>query len=244
MSSDTSAFITGGPFPEAAKEWISTFAEGFPEAETSKTGTFDSNQRHQADVRGNGSSGTNSDLNDVISHFTPQTLKQVVAGVLSMGRHAGLLNQAMERLARQEAQLRHLRERIGIERTAVPADLPTAIALVWTGKQWIAPGRWVPDLLDRAAAFDPLHQVDTSDIEVTEGVLSGIRGRVDHAFLMGTKSNYALPGEADGLAHYLADCQLHHITEPEHWLLPGPGVLHAIFDAASRMHGFTDLFFE
>jgi len=222
MTLDLSSLITGGPFPEAVKEWVLALGQGTP-----ATGRV-----HQRDLPEHTSTNT----------FSPQSLKKVFVSVLSIGRELGMLEQAMGLLAGQEAALRRLREQIGIERAASIESLPRAIVLVWTGDTWISPGRWVPDILDRAAAFDPLHEVVKDDLGWQEVVLAK-KGELDHLFVMGLLSHEKPPGEAiRSLTKCVPHHLLHEIENPSDWLSPGPQVMRAIFDAASRMHGIPDLF--
>ena len=222
MIADHSSDLTGGPFPEAAQAWVRALQQGLSAAE-----------RPQLD-----------DLSEYAStsDYAPQTLKRIFASVLSMGRELGLMEQAMALLAGQEAALRQLRVDIGIGRAAAEETLPRAVVLVWKEHSWMSPGRWVPDVLDRAAAFDPLHLAVKGDLAWQE-IVTEETGEVDHLFVMAHAFGDKPPSDAiHGLEQHIPHGRLHEIDSPSDWLSPGPGVMRAIFDAASRMHGVADLF--
>lgn len=222
MTHDTASALTGGPFPEAAREWVLALEQG----------TSDSDRTPPRDSSEYPSTST----------FSPQSLKKVFVSVLSIGRERGLLEQAMGLLAGQEAALRQLREQIGIERAASIESLPRAIVLAWTGDAWMSPGRWVPDILDRAAAFDPLHEVVTDDLGWQEVAFAEI-GAVEHLFVMNLHPDETPTATSiQALAKRFPDGRIHEIDNALDWLSPGPGVMRAIFDAASRIHGVPDLF--
>jgi hypothetical protein len=152
--------------------------------------------------------------------FAPTTLKQVFTGVMDLGKRAGRLGETMALLGRQEAAFRHLREELGIPRAAPPEDLVPAIVLQSTPDGWIHPGRWIPDILDRAAG---------RDVMLRSGEPSRIAGNGPwggspvHVFVLG--GGEVVEGSA-----------LHRV-DPTDWLTPGPWLPRVIFEAASCLHG-------
>lgn len=166
--------------------------------------------------------------------FRPSTLKQVLTAVMDLGRRAGRLGEVMTLLGHQEAALKRLREDVGIPRAAPPSDLVPAAVILRTPSGWLAPGGWVPDLLDRAAGRDVLCQPGSAPRSVDPAVLeaAGVR----HLFLM--------TGEEEGPTGLdISGAIIHRVAAPAEWLQPGPRLVHAIFDAASRMHGISEVFF-
>ena len=187
------------------------------------------------------------DLDDVIESalpFAPATLKQVLTGVMDLGRRAGRLGETMALLGHQEAEFRRLREAIGIPRAAPPSNLVPVAVLVRTSAGWVAPGGWVPDILDRAAGRDVLNESGARTRSVRLEQL-GVAGP-DHIFILdpisqqtdGTKAQHVEIVNASGLN----PDHVHVISPSDSWLSPVPELPHAIFDAASRLHGFSAVF--
>ncbi len=180
---------------------------------------------------------TASDIHETLLSappFRPSTLKQVLTAVMDLGRRAGRLGEVMTLLGHQEAALKRLREDVGIPRAAPPSDLVPAAVILRTPSGWMAPGGWVPDLLDRAAGRDVLCQSGSAPRSVDSAVLEA--ADVRHLFLM--------TGEEEGLAGLdISGAIIHRVAAPADWLQPGPRLVHAIFDAASRMHGISEVFF-
>ncbi|MDE2995160.1 MAG: hypothetical protein OXT73_00260 [Bacteroidota bacterium] len=164
--------------------------------------------------------------------FEPNTLKQVFAGVMRLGRAAGRLGETMELLGRQEAAFRHLREEIGIARAAPPQTLMPAAVLVRNGDGWWLPGGWIPDVLDRAAGRDVM-QISGAE---PRPLVSWPR-TVSPRFLFVLTSS-PLPEDLPAVP---AACSI-ETADPSCWLSPGPGLVHAVFEAASCMHGSTAVF--
>lgn len=168
--------------------------------------------------------------------FSPATLKQVLTAVMDLGRRAGRLGEVMALLGHQEAALRRLRDDVGIPRAAPPSDLVAAAVIVRTPSGWRAPGGWVPDLLDRAASRDVLCQPGSAPRSVDPVLLEA--AGIHHLFLMTAGE------EEEGLSGIdVSGAIIHRVAAPADWLQPGPRLAHAIFDAASRMHGISAVFF-
>lgn len=164
--------------------------------------------------------------------FSPATLKQVFTAVMDLGRRAGRLGETMALLGHQEAEFRRLREIIGIPRAAPPASLVPAAVLVHTGEGWMVPGGWVPDVLDRAAGHDVLGGSGAPPRPASFADVAEAGAR--HLFLLGPVD--AGPQEdAPGVT-------VHRVRHADAWLRPGPALPHAVFDAASRMHGVSAVF--
>ena len=156
--------------------------------------------------------------------FAPQTLKQVFTGVMDLGKRAGRLGETMALLGKQEAAFRHLREELGIPRTAPPDDLVPAIVLLHSANGWVHPGGWIPDILDRAAGHDLTLKSGEPSRDAGNGPWGG---SPVHVFLLGGQP------APDGLAKG----SIVHRVEEGHWLTPGPQLPLAIFEAASCLHG-------
>jgi hypothetical protein len=159
--------------------------------------------------------------------WNPQTLKQISTHVLALGKASGQAMAAMRVLAEIEVSLKRLRDRIGIARNAPPDVLTRVTALMsmdsGDGATWVSPGKWVPDIIDRAAGFDPLHANHSGDRVVSASEL--ISYRLDHIILLDNA-----PFSFDGVP-------VHRVQTPGNWLGSGPGVFDAIFEAAFILHG-------
>lgn len=161
--------------------------------------------------------------------FAPQTLKQVFTGVMDLGKRAGRLGETMALLGKQEAAFRHLREELGIPRAAPPEALKPAIVLLETDQGWVHPGRWIPDLLDRAAGLDLILKSGEPSKDAGNGPWGGSHA---HVFVLGGE-----PAPA-----HLSDGSMVHRVHSADWLSPGPDLPRAVFEAASCLHGKTVTF--
>jgi iron complex transport system substrate-binding protein len=79
----------------------------------------------------------------------PTTLKEVFDEALRLGRHLDRLDAAMEVLAKGEARLKALRDRIGVDRRTDPASLPSVACVEWLEPLMVA-GHWMPDVVEMA----------------------------------------------------------------------------------------------
>ena len=164
--------------------------------------------------------------------FSPSTLKQVFTGVMDLGRRAGRLGETMALLGHQEAAFRQLRESIGIPRAAPPAALVPSLVLLHSADGWQIPGGWIPDLLDRAAGRSL--GVSSGDVPRPFPQENPFDSDPKVVFIIGSPPD-------DGALPFVEVCP---VRTAEDWLVPGPGLMHAVFEAASRMHCTPDLFLQ
>ena len=174
--------------------------------------------------------------------FAPLTLKQILTGVMDLGRRAGRLGETMALLGHQEAEFRRLREEIGIPRAAPPSSLVPAAVLVKTAEGWMAPGGWVPDILDRVAGRDVLGEsgAPPRPFRLEELECAG----ADHIFIQLEKSGFRASLEEVLAASGLPPEKVHGIKPDNTWLEPTPLLPRVIFEAASRLHGFSAVLSE
>jgi len=170
-------------------------------------------------------------VHDLVSDWKPLSLKSISTGVLSMGRQLDRMDRAMKLIADTELRLKNLREEIGISRKAPPDRLPRVSCLCFESDGWISQGRWLPDILDRAAAFDPFHASTQEDVPLNEQKFAS--GRLDHAIILGETDSHIWP---------FPQAQTHRIRFASNWLSSSPDVFEAIFEAASLIHDRPDLF--
>lgn len=90
----------------------------------------------------------------------PQTLKEVFDEALRLGRRLDRLDAAMEVLAEGEAQLKTLRDRIGVDRRTDPASLPSVACIEWLEPLMVA-GHWMPDVVEMAGGRPVLAEAGT-----------------------------------------------------------------------------------
>lgn len=171
--------------------------------------------------------------------FAPATLKQVFTAVMDLGRRAGRLGETMALLGHQEAEFHRLRTDIGIPRAAPPDALIPAAVIIRTSSGWMAPGGWVPDLLDRAAGLDVLNESGMAPAPVSPQ--QALESGAQHLFVLTSVSEEPDSPVAD-FASSMPEDGIHIIEEVSVWLSPGPGLPHAVFEAASRMHGLSAVF--
>jgi len=171
------------------------------------------------------------DVKQVMTLWAPKSLKNISTSVLRIGKRLNLLQEAMVQLAAIENRLRILRNDLGISRKAPSDMLPRATVLVTSGKGWISPGRWIPEVLDRAAIFDPLHATkDEEDRDVFVDADRILRARLDHVILLGAEKPL-LKGPTEN-----------YVNSPSVWLSSAPAIFDAVFEAASFIHARPDLF--
>lgn len=195
-----------------------------------------------------------------IYNWNPRTLKQICSQAMALGVASGHPNAVMKLLADNEIRLSRLRDQIGIDRKAAPQHLIRATTLVLRQDSWISPGRWIPDILDRAAVFDPIHSTPksvsgtslsansthsptSSDRTIT---VSELKTRnLKHLILLLSSSAEPESSEiakmkTQELISDLPDVHIHLSQMPEKWLSSGPGVFDAVFEAAFLIHGIKD----
>jgi iron complex transport system substrate-binding protein len=95
----------------------------------------------------------------------PQTLKEVFDEALRLGRRLDRLDAAMEVLAEGEAQLKALRDRIGVDRRTDPATLPSVACIEWLEPLMVA-GHWMPDVVEMAGGRPVLSKAGTPTRQV------------------------------------------------------------------------------
>ncbi|GIV62101.1 MAG: ABC transporter substrate-binding protein [Rhodothermaceae bacterium] len=81
--------------------------------------------------------------------MAPMTFRAVLQEAMHLARLVDRLPQAMAVLGEGERRLRHLRDRLGLPRTADPATLPTVACIEWMEPLMTA-GHWMPALVDHA----------------------------------------------------------------------------------------------
>ena len=156
--------------------------------------------------------------------WNPDTLKKIGMGVLSLGSKTQCLPAAMQQVADVEARLSQLRNDLGISRNA-PADvLPRVLVVTEVEGRLLAPGRWIPDLLDRAACFDPVHASSRESFWLSERDLAA--ARLDHLIVL------------RGQRPTLKEVSFHESQIPDKWVSSGPSVFDAIFETASLIFGY------
>ncbi|MDA1027469.1 MAG: hypothetical protein O3B41_00225 [Bacteroidetes bacterium] len=195
-----------------------------------------------------------------VYNWNPQTLKQICSQAMALGVASGHPNAVMKLLADNEIKLGRLRDRIGIDRKASPQHLIRATTLVLRQDSWISPGRWVPDILDRAAVFDPIHSSPKSvsgtslSANSTHSPASSDRivgvsdlqfGDLQHLILLLSPSDKPETSEITKrktreLISDFPSVHVHLSQMPEKWLSSGPGVFDAVFEAAFLIHGIKD----
>lgn len=161
---------------------------------------------------------------DLLADWNPETLKQIGTGAMSFAKKGGRFVEVMQTLAGIETRLKRLRDGLGISRKAPSGILPRATVVFKDEGKWISPGDWIPDILDRAAAFDPIHSTHKGERSVSEKDL--IAARLDHILVLGSDTLYV-----EGVA-------VHHSLRRDLWLTPGPSVFDAVFEIARIIHGF------
>ena len=97
----------------------------------------------------------------------PQTLKEVFDEALRLGRRLDRLDAAMEVLAEGEAQLKALRDCIGVDRRTDPATLPSVACIEWLEPLMVA-GHWMPDVVEMAGGRPVLSEAGTPTRQVEE----------------------------------------------------------------------------
>lgn len=95
----------------------------------------------------------------------PQTLKEVFDEALRLGRRLDRLDAAMEVLAEGEAQLKALRDCIGVDRRTDPATLPSVACIEWLEPLMVA-GHWMPDVVEMAGGRPVLSEAGTPTRQV------------------------------------------------------------------------------
>lgn len=195
-----------------------------------------------------------------IHNWNPQSLKQIFSQAMALGVASGHPNAAMKLLADNEIRFSRLRDLIGIDRKAAPQDLIRATTLHLRKNEWISPGRWIPDILDRAAAFDPIHWAPKSVSEASSSTnlahspgsndrvvsVSDLQaGNLEHLILLISPSDESETSENSRekirvLISDLPSVHIHLSQMPEKWLSSGPGVFDAVFETAFLIHGIKD----
>jgi len=205
------------PWPDSARAWLAQFGNDHP---------------------------LSDNLVTRVNAFAPQSLKQVFTSALALASEAGCLDGAMHEMGHREAELRRLRDVLGIPRTAPLESLPTALVILPSDEGFMAPRRWVPDVLDRAAVQDvmarPDHAAgDEADIMLLETTTLA-ELEVQHVLLIGAGAER----HAESVAALIPTCQVHIDTEANRWLEPGPELTRVIFETASRIHARPELCFQ
>jgi iron complex transport system substrate-binding protein len=90
----------------------------------------------------------------------PTTLKEVFDEALRLGRRLDRLDAAMKVLAKGEARLKALRDRIGVDRRTDPATLPSVACIEWMEPLMVA-GHWMPDVVEMAGGRAVLAEAGT-----------------------------------------------------------------------------------
>jgi iron complex transport system substrate-binding protein len=126
----------------------------------------------QCDVCAVSRSGLEARLADWIGErptvfsMQPATLKGVLDAALRLARTLGCLDRALPVIGDREADLRALRERIGVDRRTEPETLPSVACIEWMQPLMVA-GHWMPDVVAMAGgrpvlatAGEPTSRVD------------------------------------------------------------------------------------
>ncbi len=175
---------------------------------------------------------TNSEAVRMLSQdWDPVSLKNISTGVLSLGKSLGRMDRAMKLVADLELRLKILRDDIGVSRKAPSDMLQRVCCLRFESGQWVSKGKWIPDILDRAAAFDPVHASSREDIVVDVKMLEA--ARLDQVICLGPLS----PEPPK-----FTDPKIHHVCQLSNWMSSAPGIFDTIFEAASLIHDRPDLF--
>lgn len=84
-------------------------------------------------------------------NYAPSTLKDVFDRALALGRRAGRLRAAMDRIGRGERRLADLRRRIGLRKdgSLASGSRPKVACVEWFDPLMIA-GHWMPDVVEQA----------------------------------------------------------------------------------------------
>jgi len=179
--------------------------------------------------------------------WDPQTLKQISTSALRLSKLLGLTGPMMKKLAELEVSLFQLREKIGIDRKAPPGALPRVSALLLVQNRLLAPGKWVSDVLDRAACFDPIHATTRDSVFVTPSEIAAFR--LDHIVIIGACDAWSSEAQTGEWQHLLVQkaieiptallpdgIPIHTSTGPTNWLRSAPDVFHAVHEAAELIH--------
>jgi len=170
----------------------------------------------------------------------------------------------MNALAAIELRLKNLRHGLGISRSHPESGLLRATVVfplyqyqshsqVPSHIEWTSLGRWIPDILDRAAAFDPIHATDhnaaKSDRIVSANELATYS--LDHIIVLDLQTEAGQTEtskvEMDGLKsealNELAGLgfTVHESRIPSSWVSSGPDVFNAVFEAAFFIHGYDEV---
>ena len=202
--------------------------------------------------------------------WEPSTLKQISTRALLLGKVSSHLVTVMTVLAGIELRLKNLRNGLGISRSHPESGLLRSTVLVPSFKlgrgsavasqiEWTSLGGWIPDLLDRAAAFDPLHSTEKRDRVVSTEELSTYS--LDHVILLDLQSEagpskkkkaemerfnsealnvQALNSEALNELVGLG-CRVHQSGISQSWVSSGPDVFNAVFEAAYFIHEWDEV---
>ena len=193
--------------------------------------------------------------------WKPETLKQISVLVLRLGKETASMQAVMKRLGDIELRLKKLRVGIGLARDHPTEDLPRVVVLRVMTKggiagdtklwKWTRLGRWIPDVLDRAGAFDPFQESTPQDLDVTLEELKALR--LDHIILV--DDGWATPKGRNQdedraslsqsepflyLTSHLPHVRVHPCANTRAWLGSGPDVFNAVFEAAFLCHGFRE----
>ncbi|NQV74114.1 hypothetical protein HQ496_13420 [bacterium] len=186
--------------------------------------------------------------------WEPSTLKQIGTQALRLGKVSSHLVPVMNALAATELRLKNLRNGLGISRSHPESGLLRATVLVPSYQyganahvpsriEWTSLGRWISDLLDRAAGFDPIHAGDKSDRVVTAEELATYS--LDHVIVLDLQTElHAEMGRLKSEAlNELAGLGLtvHESRIPHSWVSSGPDVFNAVFEAAFFIHGYGEV---
>jgi hypothetical protein len=187
--------------------------------------------------------GLPSVLLEGVSTWNPQTLKQISTHALALGRASGQHIRVMKVLADIEIALKRLRDRIGIPRNAPPDVLARATTLIQRENEWISLGKWIPDVLDRAAAFDPIHSSHKTDQVVTLRELRAYQ--LQHIILLAEPSSQSsnvvtTEKRLTELRQNDENCTYHTSAIPTQWMSSGPEIFEAVFEAADFIYGIKE----
>jgi len=176
--------------------------------------------------------------------WNPQTLKQISTTAFGLSKTLGRIGEMMKLLAEIEVRLFQLREKIGIDRKAPSNLLPRVAAFIVEKNGLIAPGKWIPDILDRAACFDPIHTINRDSVSLQISDLAAFQ--LDHVILLGNAVNW--PGEEDWRQVTLQKIDtipqdlefppaaIHFSKAPACWIRSSPSVFDAVQEAAELIH--------
>lgn len=179
--------------------------------------------------------------------WNPQTLKDMSTSAFRISSVLGQAQNMMKLMAATELNLFQLRERIGIDRKAPPDAMPRVSAFVIHQGTLISPGKWVPDILDRAACYDPIHALNRHSIGLNPDEIATFRldfgiilGAVDHWPRNSSDEKWddvsilplnAFPKEVRPL-----DIPIKWSRNPQHWIRSSPSVFRAVHEAAELIH--------